>query len=160
MKYYLSLGSNLGDRRQNLRRALEGLSRLGKIVKSSPVYESEPVDVVDQPLFYNMLCILDAGARPFRLLRKLKALEVRLGRRFSRRRGPRSIDIDIVEYDGDIVQTSVLQIPHQRWEQRKFVLVPFATVAPDFINRRGKTLQRVIETCKDSNELTRVIERI
>jgi len=160
MIYYLSLGSNLGDRRKNLHKVLHGLTRLGKIVKLSALYESEAVGMENQPLFLNMICILQSDLRPHRLIRKLKALEAELGRCPAPRWGPRIIDVDIVEYDGEPVDSSILRIPHQEWEKRNFVLVPFKEVAAQFVTREGKPIRVILEKCPDKKRVNKILERI
>ncbi|HID39023.1 MAG TPA: 2-amino-4-hydroxy-6-hydroxymethyldihydropteridine diphosphokinase [Calditrichaeota bacterium] len=160
MIYYLSLGSNLGDRRQSLQRALDCLVRLGRLVRLSAVYESEPVGMENQPLFLNMLCILQSDLHPHRFLRKLKAFEVELGRRFASKWGPRIIDIDIVEYDGEVVASSILQIPHKEWERRNFVLIPFKALVPQFVTRTGKPIQLLVEKSPDKSRVNIIFERI
>ena len=160
MIYYLSLGSNLGDRLKNLQSALRGIARLGKIVKLSALYETEAVGVENQPLFLNMVCILQSDLSPFRLIRKLKAIEAALGRRPAPKWGARVIDVDIVEYEGEPVATDILHIPHKEWEKRKFVLIPFKEVAAQFVTREGKPIRLVLEKCPDKKRVNKILERI
>ncbi len=160
MIYYLSLGSNLGDRHQNLHRALDGLARLGLVEQLSAVYESEPVGREEQPFFLNMICVLQSDLRPHRFIRKLKALEVELGRSLTTKWGPRVIDIDIVEYNGEQVVSSILRIPHKEWEKRNFVLIPLEAVAPQFVTRAGKPIRLLLEKSPDNKRVNMVFERI
>ena len=128
---YLSLGSNLGDRLANLRSAIAALPDSGITVrKVSSIYESEPVDFRDQPWFLN--CVLEAETKlsPLDLLHALQTIELRMGREKTIPKGPRPIDLDILFYADQVIDTPELQIPHPRIAQRRFVLVPLAEIAP------------------------------
>lgn len=128
---YLSLGSNLGDRLANLRSAIAALPDSGITVrKVSSIYESEPVDFRDQPWFLN--CVLEAETKlsPLDLLHALHTIELRMGREKTIPKGPRPIDLDILFYADQVIDTPELQIPHPRIAQRRFVLVPLAEIAP------------------------------
>jgi 2-amino-4-hydroxy-6-hydroxymethyldihydropteridine diphosphokinase len=128
---YLSLGSNVGDRLANLRTAVDALAPAGVVVKKvSSVYETEPVDYLDQPWFLN--CVVDAETSldPFGLLHALRAIEVQMGSKKQIPKGPRLIDLDILLYDSETVTTPELQIPHPRMLLRRFVLAPLAEIAP------------------------------
>ncbi len=107
-----------------------------------------------------MLGVFDTDLRPFRLLRKIKSLETRLGRRHTRRYGPRPIDIDIIEYEGEAIRSSVLNIPHPEWQKRNFVLHPFKEVQADFVTREGRPLNRLLEQCEDRSWVKLVSERL
>jgi 2-amino-4-hydroxy-6-hydroxymethyldihydropteridine diphosphokinase len=128
---YLSLGSNLGDRRALLRAALEALARLGRLDQVSQVYETEPWGLVDQPRFLNLCCRLRTALQAEHLLAQTQAIERRLGRQPGRRWGPRLIDIDLLAFDAQRIETPTLVVPHPRLAERAFVLVPLAEVAPD-----------------------------
>ncbi|PKB79190.1 MAG: 2-amino-4-hydroxy-6-hydroxymethyldihydropteridine diphosphokinase [SAR202 cluster bacterium Io17-Chloro-G9] len=127
---YLGLGSNLGRREDNLRRAIGLLRRWVRPQQSSPVYETAPWGFSQQPDFLN--CILEAQATltPRQVLASVKALERGMGRQPVARYGPRLIDVDILFYGGETVDSPDLQIPHPRLQQRAFVLVPLADLAP------------------------------
>lgn len=131
---YLGLGSNLGDRRQNLTKALKLMSPQVKVVKLSSIYETEPVDYADQPLFYNAVCQVSTTLSPQELLYLVKGIEQRLGRRASFPNAPRPIDIDILFYGDKIMHSRELTVPHPRLVERVFVLVPLAEIAPDLIH--------------------------
>lgn len=127
---YLGLGSNLGDREGNIRRALQALEGLGRLTAVSSLYETEPWGVIDQPRFLNAACALETTKAPRELLRCLKAIETSLGRTPTVRYGPRVIDLDILLY-GDVCLTSPdLTIPHPGMLSRSTVLVPLAEIAP------------------------------
>lgn len=129
---YLGLGTNLGDRVDNLRQAIRGLGEKMNVIWRSPVYETEAWGVEDQPDFLNMCIGGFADLSPQELLHFVKALERRLGRVPSVRWGPRLIDIDILFYNHLVLNTPSLSIPHVGIAQRASVLVPLADIVPDF----------------------------
>jgi 2-amino-4-hydroxy-6-hydroxymethyldihydropteridine diphosphokinase len=131
---YLALGSNLGDRMSNLRSALAALPPKVRVSAESPVYESPPWGVTDQPAFLNMVVRGKTALSPAKLLAYIQRIELELGRIPSIRFGPRKIDIDILFYDDRIVETPELIIPHPRLHERAFVLVPLADLAPDLVH--------------------------
>ena len=129
---YLSLGSNVGDREGNLRKAVERLASLDvRVLRSSRIYETEPVDYKDQAWFLNQVVEAETALFPMQLLTRTGRVERELGRVRTRRNGPRTIDIDILFYAAAIVNTLRLEIPHPRMALRRFVLVPLAELAPD-----------------------------
>ena len=131
---YLALGSNLDDRADNLRRALQALGEQLALDAVSPCYETEPAYVLDQPRFYNLTCRATTPLAPLDLLHHLKELETRLGREPGLRFGPRVIDLDILFYDDLVLDTPELTLPHPRLHERAFVLVPLADIAPDLVH--------------------------
>ncbi len=131
---FLALGSNLGDRLANLEAALAALPPAVKVLQRSPVYETPPWGITDQPAFLNMVIQAKTHLEPGPLLLHLKSLETKLGRRPSIRYGPRLIDIDILFYNDLILNTPALTIPHPHLHERAFVLVPLADLAADFIH--------------------------
>lgn len=131
---YLALGANLGDRTSNLRRAIEALPPLVKVLAESPIYETPPWGLADQPKFLNMVIEGETRLPPLELLHFLKQLERDLGRLPSVRYGPRLIDIDILFYDSLILDTPELALPHPHLHERAFVLVPLADLAPDLVH--------------------------
>lgn len=156
MNYYLSVGSNVGDRRRNILLALEGLKTLGELQGVSSLYESAPFGVSRQRSFYNMVCTLQSPLRPFRLLRKLKGLEMRIGRQRSYRWGPREIDIDLIDWNGPAVEGPVLTLPHAGMQRRRFVLVPLRELVPDFSNRQAEDIDQLIQRCPDQGSVKRI----
>ena len=138
---YLGLGSNLGDREENLRKALSLLGDVGEITALSSVYQTEPWGYGEQPSFLNMVCGFRASLSPPELLALVQEVERRLGRVRTIRYGPRTIDVDILLYGDRIVDTPDLQIPHPRIPERAFVLAPLAEIAPDI---EHPTLKRPI----------------
>jgi 2-amino-4-hydroxy-6-hydroxymethyldihydropteridine diphosphokinase len=129
---YLSLGSNIGDREANLRAAIEQLAapRL-RVLRVSPIYETEPVDYTDQRWFLNLVVEAETTLFPMQLLARIGKIERELGRVRTVPKGPRTIDIDILLYGKAVVQCTTLEIPHPRMAQRRFVLAPLADLAPD-----------------------------
>ncbi len=135
MKYFLSLGSNLGNRRANLARAACLLREKGiSIVRASSIYRTEPVDLRDQPWFYNQVLEVDAALNPLALLSLVKEIERTMKRLPAVDKGPRRIDIDILLAGKTVVQTRRLMIPHPRMARRNFVLVPLREIAPHAVH--------------------------
>ena len=128
---YLALGSNLGDRLANLHAAQEALPPAVRVLAASPIYETPPWGYADQPAFLNQALKVETDLEPQDLLKTLKSLELRLGRTPGPRYGPRQIDLDILFYDDLVFEASDLTIPHPRIEERAFVLMPLADLAPD-----------------------------
>ena len=142
---YLGLGSNLGDRKQNLARALELLSQHLKIEQVSSIYETEPVGYEQQPLFLNAVCRISTELDPEKLLRLAKEIEAKLGRTPSFPNAPRPIDIDILLYGDEVFSDKELTIPHPRLAERAFVLVPLAEMAPDLVHPENrKTIRNLL----------------
>ena len=131
---YLGLGTNLGNRKQNISKAIEAISLKMSISKQSSLYETTAWGYTDQPDFLNQVIQVETDLSPLRLLNFLKKTEVKLGRVENFRYGPRLIDIDILFYDDLIKTTSRLQIPHPRILERAFVLVPLNEIAPGFVH--------------------------
>ena len=127
---FIALGSNLGDREANLRDAQAAMAPAVTIDVRSSVYETRPQYVTDQPPFLNMVVRGTTGLGPKALLGRLKKIETNLGRRPSRRFGPRLIDLDILYYGDKVFNDEVLILPHPRIAERAFVLLPLAEIAP------------------------------
>jgi 2-amino-4-hydroxy-6-hydroxymethyldihydropteridine diphosphokinase len=129
---YLGLGSNLGDREANLRSAIERLEAPElRVLRVSPTYETEPMDLRDQPWFLNLVVEANTSLFPLQLLSRTGRIERELGRQRTVEKGPRTIDIDILLYGNAVVETPRLQLPHPRMIERRFVLAPLADLSPD-----------------------------
>lgn len=143
---YLSLGTNLGDRLQNLSLALSNLPPMVELASASPIYETLPWGYTDQPSFLNQVIEARTELAPTELLAFLKQLESQLGRKPSIRYGPRLIDLDILFYAGLVMETPALTIPHPRLTERAFVLVPLADLAPELVHPiTGKTIKQLAQ---------------
>lgn len=130
-RVFIALGSNLGNRQDNLNRALAALAATVAITARSSVYETDPAYVLDQPSFLNMVVAGDTALPAQSLLSELKRIEVDIGRVPTRRNGPRVIDLDILYYGNQVIETGRLVVPHSRLSERLFVLEPLAEIAPD-----------------------------
>ncbi|MGE5263251.1 MAG: 2-amino-4-hydroxy-6-hydroxymethyldihydropteridine diphosphokinase [Acidobacteriota bacterium] len=133
---FLALGANLGDREKNLHEAIARLAPFVDIASTSSIYETEPVGVREQPWFLNLVVRGTTTLSPVDLLRRVKKIEIEMGRSEGIRFGPRPIDIDILFYDRLIELSPALTIPHPRLHERAFVLIPLAEIAPDFVHPR------------------------
>jgi 2-amino-4-hydroxy-6-hydroxymethyldihydropteridine diphosphokinase len=131
-RVYLSLGSNLGDRRAALRNAIAALDPAGiRVLRVSSLYETEPVDVRDQPPFLNLAVEAETDLPAEELLARTEAIERSMKRRRAQPKGPRTIDIDILLYGSSVLDSAALTVPHPRMPERRFVLEPLAELAPD-----------------------------
>jgi len=146
---YLGLGSNLGDRQANLDRALALLSQRLRLEKVSSIYDSEPVGDIEQPRFLNMVCEVNTHLTPQGLLALAKGIESKLGRA-GPSGAPRTIDIDLLFYGDQVIETPELVIPHPRLTERAFVLVPLVEIAPDLVHPvSGKTIKELLKAAKE-----------
>jgi len=133
VRAFIGLGGNLGDPRQAFVSAVRGLPALGQVVRVSSLYETEPRDLLDQPIFTNAALELETDLEPADLLYQLKRLEATLGREPSAERfGPRIVDLDILAFDGRCVADMEIDliVPHPRLQERRFVLEPLAELDP------------------------------
>jgi 2-amino-4-hydroxy-6-hydroxymethyldihydropteridine diphosphokinase len=159
-KVYLGLGSNLGDRGQNLRRALSVLDETDGITvrSASSCYETQPVGpVTGQDEFYNAAVEIETTLSPQELLALIKAAEIQLGRVSGERWGPRVIDIDILLWDNNILQQEGLTIPHPEMTTRAFVLAPLAEIAPDVAHPTArKSVAELASQLDDAHRVRRL----
>ncbi len=155
--FYLSLGSNLGDRAANLRAALAELESGEKLLAVSSFYETQPVDVPDQPWFLNCLAAIETEKTPRELLQSALAIESAMGRLRMSDRGPRNIDIDIVLFEDWVVNEPGLKIPHPAMHLRRFVLEPLVEIAPEAHHPTlGKTARQLLSELADGQTVRRL----
>jgi 2-amino-4-hydroxy-6-hydroxymethyldihydropteridine diphosphokinase len=144
---YLSLGSNVGDREAHLREALTRLAAIGRVVAVSSFYETEPVEFTRQPWFLNCAVALETSKTPRELIAAILRIEEDMGRRRLQKKGPRSIDIDILLVGSLVVEEPELTIPHPAMHQRRFVLEPLAEIAPEVLH---PVLNKTIRELRDA----------
>ena len=144
----LALGSNIAPAKENIDRAVEALAELGTVKEVAPYIVSKPEGFAEQPDFINTVLILSTPYEPMPLLKKLKALETKLGRTPTFRNGPRVIDLDILFYDDLVLfqddDQYPLFIPHPRLQEREFVLKPLSYLLADYVHPKlGKPVYRL-----------------
>jgi 2-amino-4-hydroxy-6-hydroxymethyldihydropteridine diphosphokinase len=146
-RVYLSLGSNLGDRAANLKTAIDRLGTLGKVLAVSSFYETEPVEFAAQPWFLNCVVELDTGKMPKQLLAAILDIEKEMGRRRVKKKGPRTVDIDLLLFGNSVIKMPGLTIPHPAMHERRFVLEPLAEIAPE---ARHPVFKRTVRELRDA----------
>lgn len=159
---YLSLGSNVGDRQAHLRDALTQLGAAGRIVAASSFYETEPVEFTSQPWFLNCAVALETSLPPQQLMTTILGIEEEMGRRRVQKKGPRSIDIDILifvsgEAEDTIIDSRELTIPHPAMHQRRFVLEPLAEIAPELSH---PIFKKTIRELRDAMPIGQAVQRV
>lgn len=155
MIYYLCMGSNQGEKKDYLDKAIKEMKQNGiEILTQSSVYLTEPVDFPDQPWFYNQVIKVQTHRTPEELLNIIKQIEKKLGRTHSVPKGPRQIDIDILLANGLIYESKSLVIPHPGLEKRNFVLIPLNEIAPDVVHPvRRKTIASLLNESPDRSRV-------
>ena len=155
---YLSLGSNIGDRQANIRAAIAALWSAGvRVNQISSLYETEPVDFLDQPWFLNCVVEAETSVESHALLQALRSIETQLGSKKDFAKGPRKIDLDILLYGAETISTPDLQVPHPRMLQRRFVLTPLAEIAPNLQHLSWPATAAVLlDHVADSSRVTRL----
>ncbi len=155
---FLSLGSNLGDSKNNLVTALGKLEQYGiQVVKRSSFYRTEPVECLDQPDFLNLVCEVKTEFHAEALLRTCLTVETEMGRERDQEKGPRNIDIDILFYGQQILELPHLKIPHPRLNQRNFVLIPLEEIAVDFKDPvSGRSIGHLCQNCPDCAKVKKI----
>ena len=150
---YLGLGSNLGNRQENLDQALKLLAQRMRLGKVSSIYDTEPIGNVNQPRFLNLACEAFTRLSPEGLLALVKGIEQKMGR-YSRSGEPRIIDIDILLFGDNVIKSQDLVIPHPQIAERSFVLVPLAEIAPDVVHPVTK------KTMKEMNQAIKEVQGV
>ncbi|MCU0325249.1 MAG: 2-amino-4-hydroxy-6-hydroxymethyldihydropteridine diphosphokinase [Spirosomaceae bacterium] len=157
---YLGLGTNIGDRLHNLQTARELINRqMGKIIIESSIYETAAWGLTNQGAFLNQAIAVKTRRSPDNLLKILLQIEKQMGRIREIKWGPRIIDIDILYYGNQIIETADLTIPHPFIQERKFVLAPLTEIAPDYIHPKNKKTNLVLlNECSDESEIQKIAE--
>ena len=154
---YLSLGSNLGDREVNLRRAIAELEKVATLCAISSFYETQPIGPLNQPWFLNCVVGLETEKSPRELLAAVLDIEAGMGRARMQDKGPRNIDIDILLFGDRIVSEPRLKIPHPAMHERRFVLEPLTEVAPDVCHPRlQKTVTELLQKLGEGQIVQRI----
>lgn len=130
----LSIGTNIGDRKQNIENTVKALDEIGKVATISPIYSSEPWGFESENGFYNIALILETSLSPLELLKETQRIEKELGRttKTTTAYADRMIDIDIIDYNNQIINTQTLTLPHSLMHKRNFVLYPLTDIAPEW----------------------------
>jgi 2-amino-4-hydroxy-6-hydroxymethyldihydropteridine diphosphokinase len=155
---YLSLGSNLGDRAKNLKDAIAALRDAGiRVTRISSMYETEPIDYLDQPWFVNIAVEAETELAPAAVLQTLREIETRLGSKKLIAKGPRLIDMDILLYGDEVIDMPELQVPHPRMHLRRFVLEPLAEIAPQVRHAiSGLSVSEMLARTKDTSTVRKM----
>jgi 2-amino-4-hydroxy-6-hydroxymethyldihydropteridine diphosphokinase len=155
---YLSLGSNVGDREKNLHAAIAALADAGvRVTRVSSFYETEPVDLREQPWFLNCVVQGMTEVPALTLLKGMREIEARMGSKKLIAKGPRLIDLDVLLYGEETIDTRELQVPHPRMTERRFVLVPLAEIAPKLKHPAWKkTVSEMVAGLADLSEVRRL----
>jgi 2-amino-4-hydroxy-6-hydroxymethyldihydropteridine diphosphokinase len=159
---FLSIGSNLGDKLENCRRGMEALTAAGdiRIRRRSALYRTEPVDFSDQDWFVNGVILVETELSPIELLDRLQDVQRQAGRPAQARRfGPRVLDLDLLLYDGLILDDPRLTLPHPRLHRRRFVLRPLCDIDPDTLHpRMGRTARELLSQLREDGQQVVKIE--
>ncbi len=155
---YLLTGGNIGDRKLALQKALSLIElNCGEIISLSSIFETEPWGNPDQPPFFNQVMAIQTELKPRQVLRRILKIETQTGRIREEKYGPRIIDIDILFYNDEVHNYPLLKIPHPEIQNRRFVLVPLAEIAQDFIHPvLKKSITQLLAICPDKLEVSKI----
>jgi 2-amino-4-hydroxy-6-hydroxymethyldihydropteridine diphosphokinase len=154
---FIGVGSNLGDKRKNINRALELLTGSSEVIftKRSSFYQTDPVGYKEQDWFLNMVVEIATSLTPWELLNRLMAIENEMGRQREIHWGPRIIDLDILLYGQLKINSPDLQVPHPRLEERAFVVVPLAEISPGLLLPSGRKVSDLADQLSKSQKICR-----
>jgi len=160
-KAYLLTGGNLGNRKENLSKAIELINeQCGIVTNASSLYETAAWGITDQPSFLNQALEIATSLNARQLMRKILKVEKIMGRVRKEKFGPRSIDIDILFFENEIHDLSFLKIPHPELQNRRFVLVPLAEINPELQHPiLKKTIAELLEECPDNLEVVKIVDQ-
>jgi 2-amino-4-hydroxy-6-hydroxymethyldihydropteridine diphosphokinase len=152
---YLLIGGNLGDRLANLNNAIQKIElHCGKIISSSTIYETAAWGFTEQPPFFNQALQVETALSATELMQQLLIIELSLGRERLLPLGPRTIDLDIIYFNNEIIQNDIVSIPHPRMEQRNFVLIPLNEIAPTFLHPvLNIPTSTLLKQCRDESHV-------
>lgn len=158
MEYYLGLGSNLGQREENLIQALKKLQNNGVLIKKvSSIYETQPLGETKQPWYMNIAVKAVTNLSPNQLLKKIKKIEKNMGRTLHGMNNPRPIDIDILFLKEKAIRDDTLEIPHKELVHRNFALIPLLEISSNLVHPVLKTtLEEILKKCKDASIVRKV----
>ena len=147
---YIGVGSNLGDSQGKARNAFDAITKIEdtRLLKTSSLYSSKPMGPQDQPDYINAVCLIETALKPHGLLKQLQRIELEEGReRKGERWGPRTLDLDILLYGSETIDTADLVVPHYGMAEREFVMVPLFEIAPTMVMPDGKPISQWVANC-------------
>ncbi len=157
-KAYLLIGGNIGDRNKNLNEAIDFIAReCGSVTKSSSIYETAAWGKTDQPDFLNQCLLIQTSLTAPDLMKQILRIEEKMGRKRKEKNDPRIIDIDILFFNAEVLQTDFLTLPHPQLQNRRFVLVPLTEIAPMLVHPvLKKTITTLLKECPDKLEVKKL----
>lgn len=157
-KIFLITGGNIGDRKKNLQTAANAIEEnIGNIIKSSSIFETEAWGNTDQAAFYNQVHIVETELAAKEIMNKILAIEKKMGRIRTIKNAARIIDIDILFFNNEIINDSILTIPHKEISNRRFVLMPLSELDPDLVHPvLNLSINKLLSICKDPLNVTRL----